>query len=299
MIFYNTNRPDQEGDTDSSPVSSASSSAADSAQLTDKDLPHRDSQPDSGDRPEQERNTMNQQKKDFATSDSDAKVQADHISPTQADSDNRSADSSAPGVTDQGVETAINPASYTPRPLPNSGKQSGAASSVSAGASVRIPTSQPYPAAGATNPYLTGSDGDAPSKNAVKAANGEVAGQEYQPMQVRLVLSRVEPWTVMKVTFLLSVCFGIAMILAGILVWLLLNSMHVFSAVENFVNSIDPSGAVAQLVDYVRLPRVVAITTILAVANVILMTAFATVGALLYNLSAALVGGIRLALTDD
>lgn len=122
---------------------------------------------------------------------------------------------------------------------------------------------------------------------------------DYQPRQVHLVVARIEPWTVMKVSFLLSVCLGIAMIVAGILVWLLLNSMHVFSSVENFINDIDPTGAVAELINYVRLPRVIAISTILAVANVILMTAFATVGALLYNLTSALVGGIKLALMDD
>ncbi|WP_327395037.1 DUF3566 domain-containing protein [Varibaculum vaginae] len=122
---------------------------------------------------------------------------------------------------------------------------------------------------------------------------------EYQPRQISLVVSRIDPWTVMKVSFLLSVALGIAMVLAGLLVWLLLNSMNVFSSVENFINDIDPTGSIASMIDYLRLPRMMAMSTIIAVSNVILMTAFCTVGALIYNLATSLVGGIKLALTDE
>ena len=139
-----------------------------------------------------------------------------------------------------------------------------------------------------------------------KAGQTEAAGAssakkigEYQPRQISLVVSRIDPWSVMKVSFLLSVALGIAMVLAGLLVWLLLNSMSVFSSVENFINDIDPTGSIASMIDYLRLPRVMAMSTIIAVSNVILMTAFSTVGALIYNLVTSLVGGIRLALTDE
>lgn len=144
------------------------------------------------------------------------------------------------------------------------------------------------------------------SSSVEKAEETEAAGAssakkigEYQPRQISLVVSRIDPWSVMKVSFLLSVALGIAMVLAGLLVWLLLNSMSVFSSVENFINDIDPTGSIASIIDYLRLPRVMAMSTIIAVSNVILMTAFSTVGALIYNLVTSLVGGIRLALTDE
>lgn len=138
-------------------------------------------------------------------------------------------------------------------------------------------------------------------KGEIEAAGASSAKKtaEYQPRQISLVVSRIDPWSVMKVSFLLSVALGIAMVLAGLLVWLLLNSMSVFSSVENFINDIDPTGSIASIIDYLRLPRVMAMSTIVAVSNVILMTAFSTVGALIYNLVTSLVGGIRLALTDE
>lgn len=122
---------------------------------------------------------------------------------------------------------------------------------------------------------------------------------EYQPRKINLVMSRIDPWSVMKVTFLLSVCFGVAMVAASGLIWVVLNLMNVFGSLKNFITEIDPTGAVSMLLDFIQLPRVLAFTTIVSVLNVVITTAFATIGAFLYNLSAALVGGIRVSLTDD
>lgn len=141
----------------------------------------------------------------------------------------------------------------------------------------------------------TASQGGEPRQD--EASSSKVG--EYQPRQISLVVSRIDPWTVMKVSFLLSVALGIAMVLAGLLVWLMLNSMNVFSSVENFINDIDPTGSIASMIDYLRLPRVMAMSTIIAVSNVILVTAFCTVGALIYNLATSLVGGVKLSLTDE
>ena len=54
-----------------------------------------------------------------------------------------------------------------------------------------------------------------------------------------------------------------------------------------------------QLLDYARLPRVISYATITAVANTIILTAMATLGALLYNVVASLVGGVRVSLMDE
>ena len=142
-------------------------------------------------------------------------------------------------------------------------------------------------------------DGSKAAQPEKAAAPSSAKMGEYQPRQISLVVSRIDPWSVMKVSFLLSVALGIAMVLAGLLVWLLLNSMNALSSVENFINDIDPTGSIASMIDYLRLPRVMAMSTIIAVSNVILMTAFSTVGAFIYNLVTSLVGGIKLALTDE
>ena len=50
------------------------------------------------------------------------------------------------------------------------------------------------------------------------------------PRQVDLAIVRVDPWGVMKVAFLLSVALGIALVVAVMILWLMLNAMHVFAS---------------------------------------------------------------------
>ncbi|MDO4665653.1 MAG: DUF3566 domain-containing protein [Actinomycetaceae bacterium] len=123
---------------------------------------------------------------------------------------------------------------------------------------------------------------------------------EDGPRQVDLAVARLDPWSVMKMTFLLSFALGIILIFASVILWMLLNGMQVFSSIRNFMDTIDGGGGGMNiLVDLMRLPRVLGITTVIAVCNCLLLTAFATVSAFLYNVAASLVGGIRLTLIDE
>ena len=118
------------------------------------------------------------------------------------------------------------------------------------------------------------------------------------PRQVDLAIVRVDPWGVMKVAFLLSVALGIAMVVAVLILWLMLNAMHVFASAESFLQSIGASQMVS-LLDYVRLPKVMAYATLIAVMNVVMLTALSALGPFVYNLVASLVGGIKGTLMDD
>lgn len=118
------------------------------------------------------------------------------------------------------------------------------------------------------------------------------------PRRVDLAIARVDAWTVMKVSFLLSVALGIAMVVGTAVLWFMVDGMHVFSKIEEFLTTIGAERFLS-LLDYVRLPKVLSYATIAGVANVILMTATATLGAMLYNLIASLVGGIKVSLMDE
>lgn len=122
--------------------------------------------------------------------------------------------------------------------------------------------------------------------------------QEDRPRQTRLSIARVDPWSVMKVSFLLSVAFGIASVVLAIVVWFVLDGMDVFGTIEDFLNSLTATQLVS-LLDYVKLPRVISFATITAVINVIILTALCTLAAVLYNLVASLVGGVRITLVDE
>lgn len=120
--------------------------------------------------------------------------------------------------------------------------------------------------------------------------------------KARLVLARVDPWSVMKLGFLLSIALAIVVVVAVFVLWTVLDTMGVFASVGSSVESITRSSDNAQGVDilaYIGLNRVLSITMVLAGVNIVLMTALFTLAAFLYNMAASLVGGLHVTFTED
>jgi hypothetical protein len=120
--------------------------------------------------------------------------------------------------------------------------------------------------------------------------------------KARLRVAKADPWSVMKVSFLLSIALGICTIVAVAVLWMVLDTMGVFSAVGSTINdatSTDNGKGGFDLVSFLSLSRVLTFTTIIAVIDVVLATALATLGSFIYNLSAGFVGGVELTLAED
>lgn len=132
-----------------------------------------------------------------------------------------------------------------------------------------------------------------PARDAPAGQPGAAAG----PRRVRLSVARVDPWSVMKLSFLLSVAIGIMTVIATALVWIVLDRMQVFAKVQDLFSQI--GGSLPALMDYVAFDKVMSMATIVSVVDVVLLTALSTLIAFLYNITAALVGGFHLTLTDD
>ena len=145
--------------------------------------------------------------------------------------------------------------------------------------------------------------GDSASPSAAgKSGNGKKSAKTIAgPRRVRLALTRVDPWSIMKVSFMLSVAVGIMIVVAAIFVWLMLDALHVFSTIKELASTVlnSDSNAYTALLEYLKLSRAISMATIIAVINIILATALSTIGALLYNVTAAFVGGVHLTLADE
>ncbi len=119
--------------------------------------------------------------------------------------------------------------------------------------------------------------------------------------RARLLISKIDPWSVLKMAFLLSVALGIITVVASIVLWTVLDTMGLFTQVNAFVNEIQgqEGGAPFDLLNFASLGQVASFSTIVAVVNVVLLTTLSVLSAWLYNISSTLVGGIGVTLTDD
>ncbi|MCX4448082.1 DUF3566 domain-containing protein [Streptomyces sp. NPDC087866] len=119
--------------------------------------------------------------------------------------------------------------------------------------------------------------------------------------KARLRVAKADPWSVMKVSFLLSIALGICTVVASAVLWMVMDAMGVFSTVGGTISEATGSneGNGFDLQAFLSLPRVLVFTSVIAVIDVVLATALATLGAFIYNLSAGFVGGVELTLAED
>lgn len=112
---------------------------------------------------------------------------------------------------------------------------------------------------------------------------------------------RIDPWSVTKIAFLLSIAFGIMVVVAVFLVVSVMNAsglwVNVNESIQGVLNQ-QPAEAF-DITDYVGLKKVLGLTMLIAVLDVVLITALATLGAFLYNLAASLLGGVEATLAED
>ena len=143
----------------------------------------------------------------------------------------------------------------------------------------------------------------APGSGATKGASAARAGsgRPKGTRRARLRLVHLDPWSVMKTSFLLSIALGIVLVVAVAVVWSVLSAAGVWDSINKTVSDV-LGGDSAQTFDvknYVGTSRVLGFTMVVAVFDVVLITAISTLGAFLYNLAAALLGGVEVTLAED
>jgi hypothetical protein len=150
-------------------------------------------------------------------------------------------------------------------------------------------------------PAAPGQRPPAPGQRPGQGAQGLVKpAPKAKVRRARLLVSRVDPWSVLKMAFLLSVALGIVTVVAAIVLWTVLDLTGIFDQVDSLLGTLAGSeGGGFELKKIASLGQVASFATIIAVVNVVLLTALSMLSAVLYNISATLVGGIGVTLTDD
>jgi ABC-type sulfate transport system permease component len=115
--------------------------------------------------------------------------------------------------------------------------------------------------------------------------------------QVRLKLVYLDFWSTLKLSFLISVCGGIVLVVAAILIWLLLDALHVFSSLDSTLRDI--LGPTFSIENVASLVTVAGFAFIVALLNVVIGTALGAICSVLYNLSVRLTGGLLVGFTNQ
>lgn len=222
------------------------------------------------------------------------------------------------GAQAQGSQTAVQPRvddapvrEAEPRGSQPSGATGAAAAGAGAGAAVGAGAGAPR--GGVQRTAGQGSQRGSAPQGASAAPRGEGesvrasssgvkmggSAKKKGPRTVKLTVSKIDPWSVMKMTFLLSVAIGIATVIAALVLWLVLQATGTLQNLQSTLGEIAGTESADQLLSLFGLGRILSFAIILAVVNIVLMTALSTLFALLYNIGASIVGGFHLTLSDD
>jgi len=133
----------------------------------------------------------------------------------------------------------------------------------------------------------------------LRTARATVAGAASRgPRRARLHLKRIDPWSVMKFSFAVSLVLFVVAIVATSVLYLALDAMNVFDSVNNAVAEITGTAASDTPGFQINAKGVIGTAVLLGAVNMVLFTALATLGAFVYNVCADLVGGIELTLSE-
>jgi hypothetical protein len=118
--------------------------------------------------------------------------------------------------------------------------------------------------------------------------------------QAMLTLARVEPWSVMKFSFVASVVAFVILFVAVAVLYMVLSALGVFDSLQNTVSSVTgaQNSAGTNISHYFSASLVLGYTAMLGALNIVLITAMSTVGSVIYNLIAKTVGGIEVTLRE-
>jgi hypothetical protein len=139
-----------------------------------------------------------------------------------------------------------------------------------------------------------------PGPKAKSAPAPKVSVRRSSKRQAMLTLSRMEPWSVMKFSFVASVVAFIILFVAVAVLYLVLSALGVFTSLENQVASITSAKNTAgtDISHWFSASLILGWTAMLGALNIVLITALSTIGSVVYNLIAKTVGGIEVTLRE-
>ena len=123
------------------------------------------------------------------------------------------------------------------------------------------------------------------------------AGHARDALRASMQIRHIDPWSALKVSALLNVALFFVWMIAVAFLYLVLGAMGVWSKLNSNVGDLLTSGSGGGS-DLVSAGSIFGGAALIGLVNIVLLTAMATVGAYIYNLSTDIVGGVEVTLAD-
>ena len=136
-----------------------------------------------------------------------------------------------------------------------------------------------------------------PPRPSGPAARIGMAGRPRGPVRASMQIRHIDPWSTLKVSGLLSVALFFVWMIAVAFLYLVLGAMGVWSKLNSNVGDLLTTGSSGGG-DIVSAGSIFGGAALIGLVNIVLLTAMATVGAYIYNLSTDIVGGVEVTLAD-
>jgi hypothetical protein len=204
--------------------------------------------------------------------------------------------------------SAVSPAAFAwemPDPPPDSPSSPARRFLRAGGAPPKTATAANTAAAGSGTATATADTG-----SATRAARGEPPvtfggmpkkrPSKKSARQAHLTVARVEPWSVMKFSFVVSLVAFVILFVAVSVLYGALSGLGVFDSLQRVVTSVtsSQSSAGVNAAKWWSASRILGYTALLGSLNIVLITAMSTIGAVVYNLTSRLVGGVEVTLRE-
>jgi hypothetical protein len=138
-----------------------------------------------------------------------------------------------------------------------------------------------------------------PQARAATPARVQVASRSHNgPVRASMQIRRIDPWSALKVSLVLSVALFFVWMIAIAFLYLVLGGMGVWSKLNSNVGDLLTSASGQSGGELVSSGTIFGGAALIGLVNIVLLTAMATVGVFIYNLTTDLVGGIEVTLAD-
>lgn len=165
----------------------------------------------------------------------------------------------------------------------------------------RHPQRKPVSERSAETPAPAGAARSAAAENRegreARESRVQVGRRTRGPVRASMQVRRIDPWSVLKVSLLLSVALFFVWMIAVAFLYLVLGGMGVWAKLNSNVGDLlnNTSGSSGELVSS---GTIFGGAVLIGLVNIVLLTAMATIAAFVYNLTTDLIGGIEVTLAD-